>query len=42
MNGTTVLLTGTEEASQLFEGEFVWLLGFLPGSFCFVSLFLKN
>ena len=29
MNGVTVLFTGKQEASQLFEGEFGWLFFFL-------------
>ena len=43
MNGVTVLLTGKQEARQLFEGEFGWLV--FSGSFCFVYvcvlIFLK-
>ena len=35
MNGVTVLLTGKQEASQLFEREFGWLFFFLA---CFVCV----
>ena len=45
MNGVTVLLTGKQEARQLFEGEFGWLVFFWLVLFCFscvcMSIFFK-